>query len=84
LPESRVELQHAGSPSEEAAVEAEDEKRSRRRQVGASGIVHQKPPAEDQASCGLAVVLSGGRRIEVQGDFDVHTFERLVSVLERV
>jgi hypothetical protein len=29
-------------------------------------------------------VLSGGRRIEVQGDFDVHTFERLVSVLERV
>src|SRR5437870_13346126 len=44
----------------------------------------RKPPAEHQASCGLAVVLSGGRRIEVQGDFDVHTFERLVSVLERV
>src|SRR5215467_1539057 len=37
----------------------------------------RKPPAERQASCGLAVVLSGGRRIEVQGDFDVHTFERL-------
>ena len=44
----------------------------------------RKPPAEQQASCGLAVVLSGGHRIEVQRDFDVHTFERLVSVLERV
>jgi len=44
----------------------------------------KKPEAERQASCGLAVVLSGGRRIEVQRDFDVHTFERLVSVLERV
>jgi hypothetical protein len=44
----------------------------------------RKPPAEQQASCGLAVVLSGGRRIEVQRDFDVRTFERLVSVLERV
>jgi hypothetical protein len=30
------------------------------------------------------VVLAGGRRIEVQRDFDTHTFERLVSVLERV
>src|ERR1035438_7250079 len=44
----------------------------------------RKPPAEQQVSCGLAVMLSGGRRIEVQRDFDVHTFERLVSVLERV
>jgi hypothetical protein len=44
----------------------------------------RKPSAEQPASCGLAVVLSGGRRIEVQRDFDVHTFERLVSVLERV
>src|SRR6266404_2919775 len=35
----------------------------------------RKPPV-DQASCGLAVVLSGGWRIEVQRDFDVHTFER--------
>jgi hypothetical protein len=43
-----------------------------------------KPPAEQQGSCGLAVVLSGGRRIEVHRDFDVHTFERLVGVLERV
>jgi len=44
----------------------------------------RKPLAEYQASCGLAVVLSGGRRIEVQRDFDVHTFERLMSALERV
>ncbi len=44
----------------------------------------RKPPAEQQMSCGLAVVMSGGRRIEVQRDFDVHTFERLVSVLEQV
>jgi hypothetical protein len=29
-------------------------------------------------------MLSGGRRIEVQRDFDTHTFERLMSVLERV
>jgi len=43
----------------------------------------RKPPV-DQASCGLAVVLSGGRRIEVQRDFDVHTLEQLMSALERV
>jgi hypothetical protein len=42
-----------------------------------------KPLAEQQPSCGLAVVLPGGRRIEVQRDFDVHTFERLMSALER-
>jgi hypothetical protein len=44
----------------------------------------QKPPAEHEPGCGLAVVLSGGRRIEVQRDFDVHTFGRLMSVLERM
>jgi hypothetical protein len=43
----------------------------------------RKSPAEREPSCGLAVVLLGGRRIEVQRDFDAHTFERLVSVLER-
>src|SRR5216684_1094662 len=36
----------------------------------------RRPPAEQQGSCGLAVVLAGGRRIEVHRDFDVHTFER--------
>jgi hypothetical protein len=44
----------------------------------------KKAPGEQPASCGLAVVLSGGRRIEVQRDFDGHTLERLVSVLEQV
>ena len=44
----------------------------------------RKPSAEQPASCGLAVVLSGGRRIEVQRDFDGRTFERLVRVLEQV
>jgi hypothetical protein len=36
-----------------------------------------------QPSCGPAVVLSGGRRIEVHPDFDTNTLERLVSALER-
>ncbi len=43
-----------------------------------------RKPADNESSCGLALVLSGGRRIEVQRDFDVHTFERLMSALERV
>jgi hypothetical protein len=46
-------------------------------------LVIRKPPAELQGSCGLAVVLSRGRWIEGQRDFDAHTFERLMSVLER-
>jgi len=33
--------------------------------------------------CELAVVLPGGRRIEVHPDFDTSTFERLVGILER-
>ena len=44
----------------------------------------RKSPAKHEASCGLAVVLLGGHRIEVQRDFGAHTFERLVSALERV
>src|SRR5258708_7655045 len=44
----------------------------------------RKSPTEREPNCGLTVALSGGRRIEVQRDFDTHTFERLVSVLERV
>ena len=64
-------------------------KRKTRRDPAAGKLVAvelatRKPRAEQQASCGLAVVLSGGRRIEVQRDFDTHTFEQLVSVLERV
>ena len=44
----------------------------------------RRPPAEEQSTCGLALVLPDGRRIEVQRDFDVHAFERLMSALERV
>src|SRR5271155_4093532 len=44
----------------------------------------KKWPTQYDATCGLTVVLPGGRRIEVHPDFDTSTFERLVSVLERV
>ncbi len=44
----------------------------------------RKSPTQQEPSCGLAVVLAGGRRIEIHPDFDTNTFERLVSVLERV
>jgi hypothetical protein len=47
-------------------------------------LAAKKSPTQYEARCGLAVVLSGGRRIEVHPDFDTSTFERLVSVLERV
>jgi hypothetical protein len=43
----------------------------------------KSPLTQREPSCGLAVVLSGGRRIEVHPDFDTTTFERLLSVLER-
>ena len=43
----------------------------------------RKSPTQQEPSCGLAVVLPGGRRIEVHPDFDTNTFERLVSLLER-
>src|SRR5271157_2268702 len=44
----------------------------------------RKSPKQHEPSCGLAVVLPGGRRIEVHPDFDMNTFERLVGILERV
>lgn len=43
----------------------------------------RKSPSQQEPSCGLAVVLRGGCRIEVHPDFDTNTFERLVSLLER-
>jgi hypothetical protein len=42
-----------------------------------------KSPSQHEPNCGLAVMPSGGRRIEVHPDFDTSTFERLVSLLER-
>src|SRR5271166_5861630 len=47
-------------------------------------LAARKSPTQHLTSCRLAVVLSGGRRIEVHPDFDANTFERLVSALERV
>jgi hypothetical protein len=46
-------------------------------------LAAKESPTHLAATCGLAVVLPGGRRIEVHADFDSNTFERLVSVLER-
>jgi len=64
-------------------------KRRRRPVSSASRLVSvelaaRKSPKQQEPSCGLAVVLPGGRRIEVHPDFDTNTFERLVSALERV
>jgi hypothetical protein len=47
-------------------------------------LAARKSRTQQEPSCGLAVVLPDGRRIEVHPDFDTNTFERLVSVLERV
>lgn len=41
---------------------------------------HEMPAS----SGGFAVVLKGGRKIEVHRGFDVATLERLVSILERM
>jgi len=46
-------------------------------------LAARKSLMPQEPSCGLAVVLPGGRRIEVHPDFDTGTFERLVSILER-
>jgi len=46
-------------------------------------LAAKKSPMQHEPSCGLAVVLPGGRRIEVHPDFDTNTFERLVIALER-
>jgi hypothetical protein len=47
-------------------------------------LAAKKSPKQHEPSSGLAVVLPGGRRLEVHPDFDTSTFERLVGILERV
>jgi hypothetical protein len=47
-------------------------------------LAAKKSRRQHEPSYGLAVVLLGGRRIEVHPDFDTNTFERLVSALERM
>ena len=46
-------------------------------------LAARRSPTRQEPSCGLAVAVPGGRRIEVHPDFDTSTFERLVSLLER-
>jgi hypothetical protein len=63
--------------------------RRRRKPISPGGrlvtveLAARKSPKQHKPSSGLTVVLSGGRRIEVQRDFDRTTFEHLVSLLER-
>ncbi len=47
-------------------------------------LTAKKSRAEYEPSCGLAVVLSGGRRVEVHRDFDANKLAQLVCVLERM
>ena len=47
-------------------------------------LAAKKSLTQHESSCRLAVMLPGGRRVEVHPDFDANTFERLVSALERV
>ena len=84
MPESRLELQHSGSPSEKATLEEKAWTNFFGRRVGESGVGCEEIADAYNATAGLAVVLPGGRRIEVRPDFDTSTFERLVTVLERV
>jgi hypothetical protein len=46
-------------------------------------LAAKKLPTQQGPNCELALVLPGGRRIEVHPDFDTNTFERLVGILER-
>jgi hypothetical protein len=41
-----------------------------------------RKPAAEAGSCGLAVVLAGGRKISVSAGFDGLTLRRLVQALE--
>ena len=63
--------------------------KKRRRPISSAGrlvpveLAARKSPTQHEPTCGLAVVLPGGHRIEVHPDFDASTFERLVGILER-
>jgi hypothetical protein len=54
----------------------------RRKPISSAGrlvpveLAARKSPTQQEPSCALAVVLPGGRRIEVHPDFDTSTFER--------
>ena len=84
MPQSAVELRYAESAPEGAALEEKEPAASSAGRLVPVELATRKSPTQHEPSCGLAVVLSGGRRIEVHPDFDTNTFERLVSALERV
>jgi hypothetical protein len=65
-------------------MEKEEEKHWSEVQVAGCGIGHRETSGGSESSCGLAVVLSSGRRIEVGSGFDTYALERLVSALERM
>jgi hypothetical protein len=65
------------------------ERRQRRRVQGQDEnpgpgrwLAVELPGAQPAGASGLAVVLTGGRRIEVGRGFDARTLEQLVSLLE--
>jgi hypothetical protein len=76
---SEVEKQAAGAPKPATSCSAPTSPSHQPVELAA-----RKSPTQHEPSCGLAVVLPGGRRIEIHPDFDTSTFERLVSALERV
>jgi len=55
---------------------------------GRDGLVEvelaSRKPGLEAGGCGLAVVLTGGRRIAVSAGFDTVTLQRLVQALERM
>jgi len=61
----------------------------RRRPTSSAGrlvpveLAAKKSPTQQEPSCGLAVVLPGGCRIEVHPDFDTSMVERVFGILER-
>jgi hypothetical protein len=63
--------------------------RRRRKLISAAGrlvpveLAARKSPKQNGATCGLAVMLPSGRRIEVHPDFVTSALERLVGILER-
>lgn len=54
------------------------------RQLLAVELTGSRIARENESICGLAVVLCGGRRIEVQPGFDGPTLHQLVNLLERL
>jgi hypothetical protein len=81
LPQSAVELRHAESAPEEQRWKRKSRVVSLASRLVPVELAARKFPMQH---CELAVVLPGGRRIEVHPDFDTNTFERLVNALERV